>query len=411
MNEPNVLPPEPRYGWVMVALAPLFIGFAIGSMGAISVFIKPLGTEFGWLRGETSLSYLLSMAAVGVGGLLMGHLADRYHSRRIVLGGAAVLGLSFLAMARQDSLWEFYLYSCLSSGLGSAAFFAPLLANVGGWFNRNKGLAIGITTAGQALGQGIVPYVASFLIASLGWRGAYNAMGLFALLGLLPLSLLIRNPPARKAQSTGPAAGGGEAFAVPPPISVGVLSFAAIFCCITMATPMVHVVALASDRGLGPTAAAGVLLAIMVSGFFGRIFFGKLSDWIGGLRGYLLASAWQTALVFGFTLLHSPGAFYALAVLFGFGYAGVMTCLLLCAQGFAPASRSGIATAVVSLFGFIGMGTGGFQAGFFFDVTGDYTQSFANAAFAGMINLLILSSLYFYHTRRVSALRLATRPA
>ena len=398
---------ESRYGWLMVAMSPLYLGFAIGSLGAISVFLKPLSSDLGWLRGETALAYLAGSVALGLGGILMGYLSDRFTTRLIVLTGVLVIGLGYLAMGRQSSLWQFYLLFILIGGIGMAGLFVPLLANVGGWFTRNKGLAIGITTAGQALGQGIVPYLASFLIYGFGWRGAYNAMGLFALAVLLPLAFLIRTPPAMRGAGTTAKTGGpsrSQIFPVPPARSISVLSFAAIFCCITMSTPLVHVVALASDRGLDPENAARVLLLIMLSGFFGRVFFGRLTDRTGGLPAYMIASAVQTALVFWFTRLASPHAFYLLAVIFGFGYAGVMTCLIVCAQRFAPAARSGISTGIVSLFALIGMGIGGFQAGYFFDQTGSYTLSFANAAFAGMINLLIVGALYFYFTRRQTAL-------
>lgn len=413
--KPNDQRDEPLYGWVMVALAPLFLGFGIGSLGAISVFLKPLATEFGWLRGETAFAYLACQGALGLGGILMGHLADRYSTRRVVFTGSLVIGLAYLAMARQSTLWEFYLYSTLAGGVGAAAFFAPLLANVGGWFNRNKGLALGIATAGQALGQGIVPYLSSFLIDHFDWRVAYNSLGVFALAGLLPLALLIRTPPGRSApaaklrdESTNEEAPREkpheEVFAIPPGRAISILSIAVIFCCIPMATPMVHVVALASDGGLDAESAARVLLTIMVAGFFGRIFFGKLTDRIGGLPSYLLASAWQTATVFWFVQVDSPRGFFLLAGLFGFGYGGVMTCLIICAQGFAPSAHAAKATAMVALFGFIGMGIGGYQGGFFFDLTGDYVQSYANAAYSGILNLMIVGGLYWLHTKGRHAL-------
>jgi MFS family permease len=413
VSNPNGVPSEPRYGWVVVALAPVYLGFGVGSLGALAVFIKPLGAEFGWLRGETAFAYMAGNAVAGLAGIGFGMLADRTTTRRTVAVGALVSGLAFLAMARQSTLWEFYLYSTLATGVASGAYFSPLLANVGGWFNRSRGLALGIATAGQALGQGVVPFVASLLIAGVGWRGAYTALGVFALAVLLPLALLVRSPPA------GIGAGGGRGSdaeteaarrAVPPRFALSLLACAAVFCCICMATAIVHVVPLASDRGLAPESAALALLLLMVSGFFGRIAFGRLTDFIGGLPAYMLASAWQTATVFWFTQLHSPLAFYQLAVLFGFGYAGVMTCLIVTAQSLAPSSHAGLATGVAALAGFVGMGIGGFQAGLFFDLTGDYTTSFANAAFAGLYNLVILATLYFYRQQRVAALALEAQP-
>lgn len=406
MTDQSALPPEPRYGWAMVALAPLYLGFGIGSLGAISVFLKPLSAEFGWLRGETTFAYMAGMAAIGAGGLLMGYLADRYTTRRIVLLGTLVMGCGFFLMARQTALWEFILLYMLTMGVGGAALFTPLLANLGGWFNRNKGLAMGTATAGQALGQGLIPYGASLLIAAFGWRLAYNSMGIAVLAVLFPLAWLIRNPPATAGARTEGAGGevAEKTFLVPPRISLSIVSVAVIFCCITMATPLVHVVALASDRGLPAESAARVLLVMMICGFFGRIAFGKLSDRLGPLTAYIVASAWQTLLVFWFARLETPLEFYGLAMIFGFGYSGVMTCLILCAQAFSPAERGGFATAVMALFGFFGMGLGGIQGGYFFDMTGDYTLSFAIAAVAGLVNLSILGSLVLYRGKRRAAL-------
>ena len=94
---------ELRYGWVMVAISPLYLGFAIGSLGAISVFLKPLNADLGWLRGETAFAYLAGSAALGLGGILMGFLSDRFNTRPIVLTGVLVIGLGYLAMGqRQD---------------------------------------------------------------------------------------------------------------------------------------------------------------------------------------------------------------------------------------------------------------------------------------------------------------------
>jgi MFS family permease len=171
-----------------------------------------------------------------------------------------------------------------------------------------------------------------------------------------------------------------------------------------MATPIIHVVALASDKGIDSQSAAGVLGVIMIAGLFGRIFFGKIADSIGGLRTYLLASAAQTALVFWFTQLNSLTGLYILAILFGLGFSGVMTCIWVCVREMTPPKSGGLSLGIVSLFGWIGMGLGGYLGGLFFDLTGDYTFSFANAALAGVVNLIILSSLLLYVTRKQTAL-------
>jgi MFS family permease len=105
--------------------------------------------------------------------------------------------------------------------------------------------------------------------------------------------------------------------------------------------------------------------------------------------------------VFFFTQTRSIAVLYQLAVLFGFGFAGVMTCLLICAREAAPPRLSGFAMAAVATVGWVGMGLGSYQAGYFYDVSADYRLSFANAAAAGVINLLIVGALLWYRRERL----------
>jgi MFS family permease len=413
MRDSHASGSEERYGWVMVAVAAIFLGAGNGSLVTISVFLAPLTAEFGWLRGETAFAYMAGAISVGFGGLVMGYLADRFSTRWVVLVGAIALGMSYLLLAHQTSLWQFYLFYCLMGGLGTAAFFAPLIANVGSWFDQHKGLAIGIITAGQALGQGIVPFVAGYLIASSGWREAYTTLGIVSLVLLIPLASLVRTPPDRTEAPTATSQEGPSASHVAdriaPHIVVSWLSATAIFCCICMATPAIHVVALAQDMGIDAKSAASVLSLLYVAGVFGRITFGKVADHIGGIRAYLLASASQTVLVFWFAQMPSLVGFYVLAVLFGLANSGVMTCLMVCVRERIPLHRRGVAVGMVTLFAWIGMGLGGFQGGFFFDLTRNYTASYANAAVSGVVNLMIFGSFAYYINRqRMAAAKLKT---
>lgn len=382
------------------------MGLGSGSLGAIAVFLKPLVFEFGWSRGETSFAFLMSTAAMGLGGILMGYLSDRYTTRPIVLVGIVSLGVTYLLLSRQSTLWQFYLWSLLLGGLGTSAFDAPLLANLGSWFNRNKGLALGLATAIRSLGQGLVPFIAGLIIGGAGWRQAYLMIGIFVLLVMAPLALLIRTPPDQRqtATSGSPATQSGEPeFPVAPRIMLPWLGTASIFCCITMATIMIHVVALAQDRGLSTEQAGGVLLTLFLAAFAGRISYGRLSDHVGGLRAYFLASAVQTILVFWFTQLSTAAGFYSMAVVFGFGYSGVMTCLTICVREMLPFRIRGFSQGVVGFTAWVGMGLGGWQAGFFYDLTGSYTLSFAIAVLCGTANLTILGALWLFLGRRQEA--------
>ncbi len=399
---------ESRYAWMIVVISSVLMGMGAGALVSISVFLKPVIAEFGWLRAETALAYTAGAIAMGIGGIVMGYLSDRYTTRRVALSGIVFLGVSLVLLGTQTSLWQFYVFYCLMGGLGAAALDAPLLANVGTWFERNKGLALGVATAGRSLGQGLVPFLGGLLIAAYGWRHAYLILGALSLAILAPLAWWVRSPPGLEAAKTAARATSASAqrnaFPVEPWVAVAWLSVAAVFCCLCMGTPMVHSVALARDVGIDEKSAAGIILLIYVSGFFGRIFFGKIADHIGGIRAYLTASFIQTAFVFWFTQLDSLMSFYVLAVLFGFGMSGVMTCLIVSVREMTPVYMRGTSTGTVFLTAWIGMGVGGYQGGYFFDLSSAYVIPYANAAGAGLVNLAIVASLLFYFTKRKAEL-------
>ena len=408
MNQKTLPGLESRYAWTIVVISSVLMGMGAGALISISVFLKPVIAEFGWLRAQTAFAYTAGAIAMGIGGIVMGYLSDRYTTRRIALTGIVFLGVSLLLLGTQTSLWQFYLFYCLMGGFGVAALDAPLLANVGMWFERNKGLAIGVATAGRSLGQGLVPFLGGLLIAAHGWRNAYLILGVLSLVILAPLAWWVRSPPgledAKVAARAASASAQGDTFPIKPRVAVAWISVAAVFCCVCMGTPMVHSVALARDVGIDEKSAAGVILLIYVSGFFGRIFFGKIADHIGGIRAYLTASFIQTVFVFWFTQLDSLMSFYVLAVLFGFGMSGVMTCLIVSVREMTPVYMRGIATGTMFLAGWIGMGLGGYQGGYFFDLSGAYVIPYANAAGAGLVNLTIVASLLFYVTKRKAEL-------
>ncbi len=116
-------------------------------------------------------------------------------TRKVCLFGALVLGLCILAAAWAQTLWQFYILFFLAGFLGAGSLFAPLIANVGNWFKYGAGLALGIASAGQALGQGGVPFATAVLIGAMGWRDTLTTIGVITLAALIPLAMLIRQPP------------------------------------------------------------------------------------------------------------------------------------------------------------------------------------------------------------------------
>lgn len=390
---------EPAYRWVIVITAAMMLAVSMGLLvNGLSVFFIPLERAFGWSRGSIALINTAGLIGLAVGGILMGRIADRASKRKVCLFGATVLGVCVLAASWADRLWQFYLLFFLAGAFGGGSLFAPLIALVGNWFRTGAGLAIGIASAGQAVGQGGVPFGTTFLIEALGWRGAVAALGAIVLATLIPLALLTRDPPDR---STGTVAADADtAVPLSPTVVVIWLSAAVILCCTCMSVPLMHLVPLIQGKGISAPEASGVLFLLLLVAILGRVAFGKLADLIGAIPAYMTASLWQTALVYVFTQINDLNMLYIFAVIYGFGYAGVMTGVLVTIRALTPASRRGISTGVIIAFAWLGHGIGGYQGGLFFDLTGAYNLSFANAAFAGILNLLVVGSLYLTIKRR-----------
>jgi MFS family permease len=393
---------EQLYAWVIVGIAAICLALGFGANIVISVFMKPLEDEFGWLRADTSMAYTMNAIGAGAGGILWGGLSDVVGPRRIGVFGAVALSLGLIAMRWQTELWSLYLISFLIGAFGFASLFTPMVALAGRWLSARKGLAIGIVTAGGALGQGVVPYVADLIITAAGWRDAAVRLGAGYLAILLPLVLLLRAPEDAANTASDQRAFDANLWGISHKISIPWLAFASVFCCICMAVPLLHLVPLGMAAGCNAQTAAGLLLSAMVTAVLGRLFFGWLADRVGGLVAYAISCFAQTAIVFWFTQTSSIITLFALSILFGFGFAGVMTCLLICVREAAPMRISGTAMAIVSTTAWVGMGIGSYQAGIFYDMQKSYLVSYENAAIAGLINVLIVLGLAWYRYTRKS---------
>jgi MFS family permease len=406
--------PVPAYRWVIVYASALMLALSMGMIvNGTSVFFTPLFEEFGWQRGAVSLINTSGLVGLAIGGIFMGRIADKAPIRWVILFGATVIGLCMLGASQADVLWQFYVLFFVAGFLGAAALFAPLIANVGHWFKTGAGLALGIASAGQALGQGGMPYVLALLIGALGWRDALMSVGITMFVLLISLAMLIKQPPKI---STGLDAGstdnslidGADTTLIPPNTLAVWLGAATILCCICMSVPLMHLVPLMQDRGLSLEDAGSVLLVMLIVAIVGRIVFGKLADMIGAIRTYWIASCWQTVLVFFFLQVDTLQGYYIFAIIYGFGYAGVMTGILVCARVLTPASKRASVLGIVLFFAYLGHGIGGYQGGYFFDLTGNYTLTYANAAMAGILNLILVGALYFTTNRRRATLVFAS---
>ncbi len=395
-----------NYGWVMVLVVFVLSGLAFGSMASISVFLKPVSLEFGWSRGQTSFAYTVASLSSAVFGVLWGQVADKYGTKWFGFVGAICMSLVLFALSSLDSIVQFYTLYFLFGAMGSALLFSPLYANVGFWFKENPGLALGLAASGGAIGQAFIPHLSGILIESSGWKMAYVNLAVIYILISLPIAFLIKESPWR-INARNQEEEEERSFPLSEKEVVSWISVAVIFCCICMSIPIMHLVPLLTDKGFSLEFATSVLMILMICGAFGRILGGMLGDYIGALPGYILMSLGQTIFVVWFPHLISPASIYFLAALFGFTYSGVMSSILVCTRIMVSAKFGARAMSLTSLFGWIGMGSGGFLGGYFFDIYGDYTWAFTFAGITGIVNLFILV-LFFMSIRKRENLLLSS---
>ena len=385
----NISDKDPSYAWVMVACVFVLSALSFGTLASLSVFLKPLSLEFGWSRGQTSFGYTIISFASAAFGVFWGYIADKYGTRWFGIVAALMMSLSLFLLSKQTNIYHFYGFYFLFGAFGNAMVTAPLFANVGFWFRKNPGLALGITAAGGAVGQGLIPYFSGIIIESDGWQAAYYFMAIIYLLIAIPAALFIRESPWREQARTSVEKEPRD-FPLSEKEAITWLCSAVIFCCICMSVPIVHLVPLLTDAEFTIEFATSVLMVLMFCGAFGRILGGKLGDVIGALPAYILMSLGQTISVIWFPYVTNPIGLYLLAAFFGFTYSGVMSSILVTTRMVVSAKFAGRANSLGSFFGWTGMGMGGFFGGYFYDLYGDYFWSFAFASFMGVINLLVL---------------------
>ena len=258
----QAIAPTPRifYGWFVVAaaFAVTFIGF--GSAYTFSAFLDPLQRDFGASRGSVSLVFSLAGFLYFGLGIVSGPLADRFGSRRLAVAGMILMAIGLVAASVARSLLEIYVAYGLGVGLGVGCAYVPAIGAVQRWFMRRRGFASGLAVGGIGVGTLAMPPLASLLIQSFGWRGAYFALGAIAAVVGGGLALLIENDPRER--GLGPDGDPLQPEATPTlsqGASVGEaihsrhfigLYAACLICSFGVFVPFVHLVPYARDHGV-----------------------------------------------------------------------------------------------------------------------------------------------------------------
>ena len=374
------------YGWVIVGAGMLVTCLGLGAMFSLGVFLKPITESMGWSRTGISTVALFNWIFMGVGSFVWGTLSDRIGTRAVVLAGGVLLGLGLVLASQATTLTQFQLCFGVLVGFAVGAFYAPMTATATRWFTKHRSLAVALVSSGIGLGTLTVGPLARAILDAYDWRIAMLVIGDLAWLCVIPAALLVRNPPNGARATVALDVNGREftaqaALRTPQFWAIALTHFA---CCAAHSGPIFHMVTHAIDRGVAPLTAATVLGVAGLSSVTGRVLCGLLADRYGAKQTLIAGLAIQAASVTFYLVTTSAWSFYALGLVFGLSYGGVMPLYAILVREYFGERIMGTAYGAVFLVSTLGMALGAWSGGWFYDAFGSYGWLYIGSAAIGL---------------------------
>lgn len=364
------------YGWVIVAAGGVMGCVAIGTLFSLAVFLQPMSAATGWSRTGISTAMTLDFVTMGVAAFGWGALLDRIGPRLVVLAGAVLLGLGLFLASRATSLLEFQIIYGVLVGAAAAAVFMPMMVTVTGWFEKHRALAVSLVSAGMGMAPMIISPFASWLIETYDWRTAQMWIAVLAWAVLVPAALLVRAAPPQDAATAAGAGGAsdpgmtvGRALRSPQFIVLGLTFF---LCCATHSGPIFHTVSYAIACGLPLMSAVTIYSAEGLAGLAGRLILGLAGDRFGAKRVLVIGLLIQAVSAGAYFFTRQLGEFYAVAVVFGLAYGGVMPLYAVIAREYFPMRLMGTVFGAATMLSSLGMALGPAIGGWIFDTYASY---------------------------------------
>jgi MFS family permease len=402
-TQSGVVQSASSYGWVVVGAGALMTCVGFGTMMSLAVFLQPISTAMGWSNSGISAASTIDFLCMGLAAFFWGTLSDRFGTRIVVLAGSVLLGIGLIGASQAASLWQFQFFFGVLIGISAGSFYAPMVAVASAWIEHHRSLAVALVSAGMGVAPLTIAPFASWLITTYDWRTAMLVIGIASWALLIPASFLVRPPPR---QPTTPAGAGAstapetqwtvaQALRTPQFITLALAHFA---CCAAHSGPIFHMVSYAMVCGIAPLTAVTVYSLAGFSGLGGRLLLGALADKLGAkpvLVGGLFVQAMSVATYLAVAQL---GEFYALSVIFGLAYGGVMPLYAVLVREYFGARIMGSVFGAVSAFASLGMALGPLAGGWVFDTFQTYNWLYVGSFGIGIAAVAV--ALSFPSARR-----------
>jgi MFS family permease len=374
--------------WLVVVASVL--GLLVGSgpilIFSSGVFLKPVSAELGITRGDLSVALLLAALCTALTSPFFGWLLDRFGTRRVMMPGIVLYAVAVAAFGLMQAQPAFVipLIYAVVGVIGSVQTPIPYAAVVAQWFDRQRGLALGIATAGVGLGVALLPPFLAMMIGAFGWRYAYLGLGIAVLvLAWLPVALFVREPPGL-AQAAARRPERGATDALPGTTAkeafrqwrFWTLTIAFFLGVMAINGTLTHVIPLLTDRGIAPQDAAFIFSFAGYAIILGRILAGWCLDRFWGPH---VAMVFFTVPIVGIALLAGGGTGLVPlvgAVLCGAGIGAEIDLMaFLVSRYFGLKAYGKIYGVMFAVFG-IGTGIGPALSGISFDRYHSYAPIF-----------------------------------
>jgi MFS family permease len=395
------------FGWRVALAACLGVMGGFGSLFVytFTVFVKPLGAQFGWNREAVSVGFAIAAMTVGMASPLIGRLIDRFGPRHIILPCMTVFGCGIASFALlRPGIWQFYLTCFVIGVVGNGAAHLAYARSISTWFERRLGVALAFVMVGAGLGAMILPVIAQAVVTRSGWRTAYLTLGLTALILGLPLSwLYVKDRDATKTKTAEVQHAGltwqQGARSLPFWIIVAVLFVSSI----SMNGAITHLSALLTDRGITPGSAALCASILGGTSILGRVATGWLLDRFFGGRVAFVINLTTAGGIFMLANANSFVSGAAAAALIGIGAGGeaAITPYLL-TRYFGLRAFSTLYGLTWTFYAAAGA-AGPVILGRTFDATGSYTSLLSTLAIALAVAAAIMLLLPKYPNQPVQS--------
>jgi len=393
---------ESRGSWAAASITLAILSVSYGAPLIVVVGLKPIAASLDADRSVVALAASLVWLGTGLGGIFMGRIADRIGMRRVAIFGAAMTALG-LAVSAIGQTWALVLGSAVLIGLlGNSAHFPPLVTYISRWFDRRRGTAVALISSGQYIAGVVWPTVFERGMDTFGWQATMLGFALVVAAAIIPLSLFLHPPPppVRTEGSLAQVRRRAQALQLQPNLVQALLCAASFLCCVPMAMPAGHLVAFCSDLGIPAAQGAAMLSVLLGCAFVSRMFWGWLTDRIGGLAAVFAGSACQALAIAAFTVTQSEAGLFAVSAAYGLGFSGIIPAYVVAIRDLFPSAEASWRVPTLLFTGMSGMAFGGWFAGALYDRFGFYAPAFAAGALFNLANLLVIGFLVARQARQ-----------